>query len=34
MTILPLAYLPSVEYLWHLKQGGCVIDLGEPDAQP
>lgn len=29
MTILPLAYLPSVEYLWHLKQGGCVIDLGE-----
>lgn len=29
MTILPLAYLPSVEYLWHLKQGACIIDLGE-----
>ncbi|WP_300721626.1 WbqC family protein [uncultured Alistipes sp.] len=29
MTILPLAYLPSVEYLWHLQQGGCIVDLGE-----
>ena len=29
MTILPLAYLPSVEYFWHLAQGGCVVDLGE-----
>lgn len=29
MTILPAAYLPSVEYFWHLAQGGCVVDLGE-----
>ena len=29
MTILPLAYLPSVEYFAHLRRGGCVIDLGE-----
>ena len=29
MTILPLAYLPSVEYFWHLSRGGCVVDLGE-----
>lgn len=29
MTILPLAYLPSVEYLWHLSQGACIVDLGE-----
>lgn len=29
MTILPAAYLPSVEYFWHLAQGRCVVDLGE-----
>ena len=29
MTILPLAYLPSVEYFAHLLCGGCVVDLGE-----
>ena len=29
MTILPLAYLPSVEYFAHLLRGGCVVDLGE-----
>lgn len=29
MTILPLAYLPSVEYLWHLSGGDCIVDLGE-----
>lgn len=29
MTILPLAYLPSVEYFAHLLRGECVIDLGE-----
>lgn len=29
MTILPLAYLPSVEYFWHLSRGECVVDLGE-----
>lgn len=29
MTILPLAYLPSVEYFAHLRRGGCVVDLGE-----
>lgn len=31
MTILPLAYLPSVEYLSHVARdgAGCVIDLGE-----
>lgn len=28
-TILPLAYLPSVEYFAHLVRGGCVVDLGE-----
>lgn len=29
MTILPLAYLPSIEYFAHLRRGGCVVDLGE-----
>ena len=29
MTILPLAYLPSVEYIAHLLREECVIDLGE-----
>jgi len=29
MTILPLAYLPSVEWFAHALRGGCVIDLGE-----
>lgn len=29
MTILPVAYLPSVEYFAHLMRGGCVVDLGE-----
>ena len=29
MTVLPLAYLPSVEYFTHLLRGGCVVDLGE-----
>lgn len=29
MTILPAAYLPSVEYVAHLLRGDCVIDLGE-----
>lgn len=29
MTILPAAYLPSVEYFAHLLRGDCVIDLGE-----
>lgn len=29
MTILPLAYLPSVEWFAHLKRGECVVDLGE-----
>lgn len=29
MTILPLAYLPSVAYFTHLVRGGCVVDLGE-----
>lgn len=28
-TVLPLAYLPSVEYFTHLVRGGCVVDLGE-----
>ena len=28
-TILPLAYLPSVEYFTHLLRGGCGVDLGE-----
>lgn len=27
--ILPLAYLPSVEYFTRLVRGGCVVDLGE-----
>ncbi|MEG0498862.1 MAG: WbqC family protein, partial [Alistipes sp.] len=29
MTILPLAYLPSVEYCARLLRGDCVVDLGE-----
>lgn len=29
MTILPIAYLPSVEYAAHLLRGDCVVDLGE-----
>ena len=29
MTILPLAYLPSVEYFTRLLRGDCVVDLGE-----
>lgn len=29
MTILPAAYLPSVEYFAHLMRGGCIVDLGE-----
>ena len=29
MVILPLAYLPSVEYFAYLKGGNCTIDLGE-----
>lgn len=29
MTILPLAYLPSVEYVALLRGGDCVVDLGE-----
>lgn len=29
MTILPIAYLPSVAYFAHLVRGGCVVDLGE-----
>lgn len=29
MTILPAAYLPSVEYVAHLLRGDCLIDLGE-----
>jgi hypothetical protein len=29
MTILPAAYLPSVEYFAHLLHGNCTIDLGE-----
>lgn len=29
MTILPLAYLPSVEWFSLLKRGDAVIDLGE-----
>ena len=29
MTILPLAYLPSVSYFAHLLRGDCVVDLGE-----
>ena len=29
MTILPLAYLPSVEYFTCLQRDECVVDLGE-----
>lgn len=29
MTILPLAYLPSVEYFAHLLRGNCLLDAGE-----
>lgn len=29
MTILPLAYLPSVEWFAHVRRGGCIIDAGE-----
>lgn len=29
MTILPLAYLPSVEWFAHALRGECVVDLGE-----
>ncbi len=29
MTILPSAYLPSIEYFAHLAQRECTIDLGE-----
>lgn len=29
MTILPLAYLPSVEWFAHLLRGDCIVDLGE-----
>lgn len=29
MTILPAAYLPSVEYMAELLRGDCTIDLGE-----
>ena len=29
MTLLPAAYLPSVEYFAHLLRGGCVVDTGE-----
>lgn len=29
MTILPIAYMPSVEYLARLLREECVIDLGE-----
>ncbi len=29
MTILPLAYLPSVSYFTHLLHEECVVDLGE-----
>lgn len=29
MTILPLAYLPSVEWFAHVRRGDCVIDAGE-----
>ena len=29
MTILPLSYLPSVEWFSYAKQGDCIIDLGE-----
>lgn len=29
MTLLPAAYLPSVEYFAHLLRGGCVVNIGE-----
>ncbi|MFI3302073.1 MAG: WbqC family protein [Rikenellaceae bacterium] len=29
MTILPSAYLPSIEYFAHLAQRECIIDQGE-----
>lgn len=29
MVILPLAYLPSVEWFAYVRCGGCVIDAGE-----
>ena len=29
MTILPVAYMPSVEYVARLLREECVIDLGE-----
>ena len=29
MTILPIAYMPSVEYVARLLREECVIDLGE-----
>ncbi len=29
MTILPSAYLPSIEYFAHLAQRECVVDCGE-----
>lgn len=28
-TILPAAYLPSIEYFYALLQGNCIIDVGE-----
>ena len=29
MTILPLAYLPSIAWFAHALRGDCVVDLGE-----
>ncbi len=29
MTLLPLAYLPSVAWFAHALRGDCVVDLGE-----
>jgi len=29
MTILPAAYLPSIEYCARWAQGPCVVDGGE-----
>ena len=29
MTILPAAYLPSIEYFAALLRGDCIVDLGE-----
>ncbi|WP_300904896.1 WbqC family protein [uncultured Alistipes sp.] len=29
MTILPLSYLPSVEWFAHALRGDCLVDLGE-----